>query len=190
MPEKSSHFKHFLDRSLSHVVRWSSKPQHFHESVVDHSFYVAYFTAILCYFLREIDEPIDETKAIKMALVHDMEEIFSGDILGPFKHHDEEVLTAIRKAGEERISKAFEELPKGLSEEFVSLWKENLRHKTKEALVVKLADDLSLVTKCWEETRVGNEFFRGTYEKHVKKLHELDYPWWQKIKDKVLPPLA
>lgn len=189
MPRGSkNHFEHFLDRSLSHVVRFSGNPQHFHESVVEHSFYVAYFTAILCYFIKESGGEIDEAKAMKIALVHDMEESFSGDIRGPFKHHSDEVLRAIRKAGEEAINKVFADLPKRLSKEFIGLWKEDLKQESIEAQVVKVADELSLVAKCSEEVKVGNEFFGHIYGKHLEKLHKVKHPWWKKIKAKVLPP--
>lgn len=181
-------FEHFLDRSLAHVVRFSGNPQHFHETVGEHSFYVAYFTTILCYFLREAGVKVDEARAMKIALVHDMEESFSGDIRGPFKHRSKEVLDAIRKAGREIIPLVFEDLPKDLSREFIALWKEDTEQKTMEAKVVKVADELSLIAKCHEEAKVGNEFFRPIYERHLEKLRDLDHLWWEKIKGKVLPP--
>jgi putative hydrolase of HD superfamily len=180
-------FQHFLDRSLSHVVRFSGKPQHFHESVVEHSFYVTYFVAIICHLLRDEGEEIDEAKALKIALVHDMEEAFSGDIIGPFKHYNAEVLGAIRRTNKKIISQVFEDLPKDIASEFISLWKEDLYQKTKEAQVVKLADDLSQIAKCYEEMKVGNEFFSPIYQGAVDKLTTLKYPWWKKISRKVLP---
>src|SRR3989344_3599901 len=96
-------FNHFLNRSLAHVKRFNSQPQHFPESVAEHTFYVAYFTIILSSFLKRAGEPVDETKAIKLALLHDMEEAISGDILNPFKHYNDEVLSAIRKVNKETI---------------------------------------------------------------------------------------
>ncbi|OGC54789.1 hypothetical protein A2797_00760 [candidate division WWE3 bacterium RIFCSPHIGHO2_01_FULL_48_15] len=188
MPKGSkNHFEHFLDRSLSHVIRFSGNPQHFHETVGEHSFYVAYFTAILSHFLKKKGVKIDEAKAMKIALVHDMEESFSGDIRGPFKHRSKEVLDAIRKAGREIIPLVFDDLPADLGKEFVSLWKEDTQQKTIEAQVVKAADELSLIAKCHEEAKVGNEFFRPIYERHLEKLRETKHPWWKEIKDQILP---
>lgn len=188
MAKKPNHFfEHFLDRSLAHVIRFSGSPQHFHESVGEHSFYVAYFTAIICYFLRKEGVKIDEARAMKIALVHDMEESFSGDIRGPFKHRSKEVLDAIRKAGREIIPTVFEDLPPELAQELVELWKEDTKQRTLEAQVVKLADDLSLIAKCNEEVTVGNAFFHPIFEDHLQKLRGLKHPWWKKIKDNILP---
>ncbi|MBI2592818.1 MAG: HD domain-containing protein [Candidatus Colwellbacteria bacterium] len=180
-------FKHFLDRSLSHVIRFSSHEQHFRESVAEHSFYVTYFVAVICHLLKKAGETIDEAKAIKIALVHDMEEAFTGDIVSPFKHYSEELLSAIRKVNQEVIQEVFEDLPGDLSSDFISLWQEDLEQKTREAQVVKLADKISVVAKAYEEVKAGNEFFKPVYEKHFKELQELDHPWWQKIKGEILP---
>ncbi len=182
----SNIFKHFLNRSLAHIKRFSNEPQHFPESVAEHSFYATYFTSIICHFLKEKGEEVNEAKAIKMALVHDMEESFSGDIIGPFKHYSEELLEAIRKVNQEVIQEVFEDLPKNLSQEFISLWQEELEQKSLESQVVKVADKLSLISKAYEEIKGGNAYFQNTYDKEMEKLEALAYPWWQKIKADLL----
>jgi len=53
--------------------------------------------------------------------------------------------------------------------------------------MVKVADKLSLIAKCAEEVRVGNEFFQEIYEQGIKFLEQYDKPWWQKIKAQILP---
>ncbi len=179
-------FEHFLDRSLAHVVRFNGKPQQFPESVAEHSFYVAYFTSILLYFLKECAEDIDEIKVLKIALIHDMEEAFSGDILTPFKHYNEEIAEAIRKVNRNTIPLMFEDLPKDLSSEFIKLWTEDAEQSSREAQVVKLADKLSLISKCYEETKAGNDYFKPIYDKELEKLKNLEHPWWQKIKKDIL----
>ncbi len=179
-------FEYFLDRSLAHVVRFNGKPQHFTESVAEHSFYVAYFTSILLHFLKNAEEEINEVKALKIALVHDMEEAFSGDILTPFKHYNEEITEAIHKVNRNAIPIMFEDLPKDLSMELIKLWTENAEQNSKEAEVVQLADKLSLISKCYEEIKVGNDYFKPIYERELEKLKNLKHPWWQKIKEDIL----
>jgi len=179
-------FEHFLDRSLAHVVRFNGKPQQFPESVAEHSFYVTYFTTILLHFLKKAGEPVDEAKALKIALVHDMEEAFSGDILTPFKHYNEEILGAIRKVNRDMIPMAFENLPQELGKEMISLWLEDAEQSSKEGQVVKLADKISLISKCYEETKVGNDYFKPIYERELDKLKNISHPWWQKIKENIL----
>lgn len=179
-------FEHIKNRSLAHITRFSAHPQHFEESVAEHSFFTAYITALMCRLLQEQGEKIDATKAISMALVHDMEEMFSGDILGPFKHYSPEVTKAIRKVNIEVIKGAFKGLPESLREHFISLWTEEGKGESIEAQVVKMADRLSLVAKCAEEVKAGNEFFKEIYERQLKVLNEEGQSWWGKIKAKVL----
>lgn len=184
---KASPYEHFLDRSLTHVMRFSSIPQQFQESVAEHSFYVAYFTSIVIYFLKKRKERVDEARALKIALIHDMEEKFSGDILTPFKYYSQELYHAIRKVNRETIPLAFEYLPASLAKDFIAFWKEDADRVTKEAQIVKVADKLSLLSKCKEEITLGNAFFKPIYERELKALDELEWPWWQKIKDEILP---
>src|SRR4030066_1982751 len=104
-------FDYFLNRDLAHVSRFNNRPQHFPESVAEHSFYVAYFVLIICSLLEKKKIKVDTKKALAMALIHDSEEAFSGDILNPFKHFNEKVFSAIREVNKETIGEMFADLP-------------------------------------------------------------------------------
>lgn len=179
-------FSHIQNRSLAHVMRFNLKPQHFPESVADHSYFCAYIVSILCHLLLQAEVRVDTQKALEMALVHDMEEMFSGDIVTPFKHYSQEMEAAIRKVNKEMISDVFADLPCELANHYIALWNEEGVGETIEAQVVKVADKLSLIAKCAEEIRVGNEFFQEIYDQGIKFLEQYDKPWWQKIKAQIL----
>ena len=70
---------------------------------------------------------------------------------------------------------------------YISLWNEDSKGESMEAKVVKVADRLSLLSKCAEEVKVGNGFFENIYETQFQLLRDLDASWWKKIKDQVLP---
>lgn len=179
-------FDHILNRSLAHVTRFNNRPQHFEESVAEHSFYVAYITQVLCWLLTEEKVKIDTKGAIQMALIHDQEEGFSGDILNPFKHFNPKVERAIKEVNKETINMMFENLPPKMGKDFVNLWHEETERDSIESEVVKVADTLSLIAKCYEEMEAGNNYFAGIYKKEIKNLRSLSHPWWKKIKDLVL----
>lgn len=183
-------FAHLQKRSLAHIVRFSAHAQNFPESVAEHSFFVAYITSVLCQLLKRKKVKIDSEKAVTMALVHDMEEMFSGDILGPFKHYSPEVTGAIRKVNEFLVKEVFAGLPDQLVSQFVSLWNEEGEQKAIEAQVVKVADRLSLIGKCSEEMKGGNQFFKPIYVKALASLKRYNKPWWKKIKNEVLEDKA
>jgi len=115
-----------------------------------------------------------------------MEEMFSGDIVTPFKHYSSEVEDAIKKVNKELIGEVFAGLPAELAEHYIALWNEEGAGQSIEAQVIKVADKLSLIAKCAEEVHVGNEFFQEIYDLGIKFLQEYDKPWWQKIKEKIL----
>ena len=179
-------FEHLLNRSLAHVTRFNNRPQHFEESVAEHSFYVAYFTQIVCWLITENGVKVDTKKAIQMALIHDQEEGFSGDILNPFKHFNKKVSEAIKEVNKETISMMFENLPSKMSKDFINLWHEDSKRDSIESQVVKVADNLSLISKCYEEMEAGNNYFSSIYRREIKNLKNLSYPWWKKIRDQVL----
>lgn len=129
---------------------------------------------------------IDTHKAVTMALIHDSEEGFSGDILNPFKHFNEKIASAIREVNEETVGLMFEELPANLSKDLIDLWHEEQRRDSIESQVVKLSDSLSLISKCFEEIEAGNSNFHEIYRKEIKKISGQKYPWWKKIRDDVL----
>lgn len=185
--EEPNVFRHILNRSLAHVMRFNLKPQHFPESVADHSYFTAYIASILAGILEKKGIELNKEKALAMALVHDMEEMFSGDIVTPFKYHSAEVTEAIQKVNRELIGDVFSDLPEDMASHFVSLWNEEGKGETIEAQVVKVSDKLSLIAKCAEEVRVGNEFFKEIYDNGMRFLREYDKPWWRDIKDEVLP---
>jgi len=132
-------------------------------------------------------EKVDKEKALTMALMHDIEESFSGDIIGPFKHRSKEVNEAIKKVNKEVIKEVFDTIPSSLSDHYVGLWNEEGEGKTIEAQIVKKADKLALIAKCKEEIKAGNGFFKKTYERELELLSEDDHDWWKKIKEQFLP---
>ena len=183
---KRKFFDHFLNRNLAHVVRFNNRPQHFPESVAEHSYYVAYFTSLLTAVMLKTGQKVDSSKAVQMALIHDAEEGFSGDILNPFKHYNQKVFQAIREVNREMITEMFTDLPEDLTKEIVDLWKEENASTSLEAQVVKIADKLSLLSKCHEEISAGNNYFKEIYTREIKELKTLSWPWWVKIRAKVL----
>ena len=179
-------FEHFLNRDLAHVTRFNNRPQHFPESVAEHSFYVAYFVLILCSLLEKKKVRVDTKKALAMALIHDTEEAFSGDILNPFKHFNEKVFQSIREVNKQMIGEIFTDLPENLGSELVDLWNEENASKSREAQIVKVADKLQLLSKCFEEIQAGNSYFDEIYKHSLFELKKLNLPWWRKIRIEVL----
>jgi len=179
-------YDHLLNRALAHVTRFNNRPQHFEESVAEHSFYVAYFALIICNFLEKKKIQIDTKKVLQMALIHDAEEGFSGDILTPLKHFNKKVHKAIVDVNKQMIGEAFDGLPSDLQKSLVGFWNEEQAAVSIGAQIVKVADKLSLLSKCFEEIQAGNTYFEEIYKWQLSSLKKLDHPWWKKIRDSIL----
>lgn len=181
-----SFFDYFRNRNLAHVKRFNNRPLLFPESVAEHSFYVAHYTQLICWLLNQKKVKVDTEKAVSMALIHDSEEGFSGDILNPFKHFNHRISRAIAEVNEETVGLMFEELPKELSKHLIDLWHEEQRRESIESQVVKLADSLSLISKCFEEIEAGNSNFHEIYRREMRNIISLKHPWFTKIKSEIL----
>lgn len=118
------------------------------ESVAEHSWRVA---MLALFFAKDLK--LDESKLVKMSLIHDLGEVIIGDIKWEqgkkviasqeIKHQDEE----------KAIRKLFRDNPS--FKEYIDLWKEFNEQKTKEAKLVKEFDKLEMVVQALEYQREG-----------------------------------
>ena len=109
-------------------------PHEVAETVAEHTFEVAFLTFLITETLAKHGVSIDQGKALKIAIIHDLPESISGDIVRWSKNQISSSLT--NKLDRE----ALREL--GL-EDYVTLVEELNDCKSLEACIVKLADNLS-----------------------------------------------
>lgn len=105
------------------------------ESVAEHS----WRAALMAYFLQDEFSELDMTKVIKMCLIHDLGEAFTGDIPSFDKTKEDE-------AREEELLYAWlAQLPKPLSDEMRSLFDEMAARESQEAKLFKAIDGMEAV---------------------------------------------
>ena len=120
---------------LKDVTRhsWTAKGRH--ESTAEHTFRIALFA----YFIKDEFPDIDSDKVIKMCLIHDLGEAFTGDIPSFYK-------TSLDEDREEDMLFGWvASLPDPLSSEMASLYAEMKELKTPEAKLYKALDNLEAV---------------------------------------------
>lgn len=126
------------------------------ESIAEHSFGVAVVASYLVDDLRAKGETVDGERVLRMALVHDLAEVFTGDVPMPAK--SEALRDALAAAEEATLARV---LPPAQ----LALWKEAESGTTLEARIVKAADKLQMLVKAltYTEQRRGSlaEFFEG-----------------------------
>ena len=104
-----------------------------HESDAEHSWHLATFLLLL----EDDLEDVDFKKILKIALIHDLPEIFSGDT-NPYRGDTKNKEENEKKAAQ----RLFSVLPDGIKEKFEDLFKEYLDQNTIESRIVKSADKL------------------------------------------------
>jgi 5'-deoxynucleotidase YfbR-like HD superfamily hydrolase len=139
-------------RRLSHVVRFSSIPVSVPENVAEHSFYVALYAIIIHKTLRPND--VDIVGAIILgAILHDLAEAKTGDVVRTFKYSSDALKKEIDKAEHVIIS----QFP-ALILDIYNLHKhiESDDHAYVSS-VIKAADFMSLHQYMVREIRRGNQ---------------------------------
>ena len=103
-----------------------------HESVAEHS----WMMTLMAFFMKDEFPEVDMDKVIKMCIIHDLGEAFTGDIPTFDK-------TEANEQTEEKLLYAWvNTLPENYSTEMTALYKEMVRRETIEAKVYKAIDGL------------------------------------------------
>ena len=106
-----------------------------HESVAEHSWRLA----LMAYWLRDDFPEADMDKLIRMCLIHDLGEAFTGDIPTFLK-------TAADEAKEEDLLFAWvDSLPEPFRSEMAALYREMAARETLEAKIFKALDNMEAV---------------------------------------------
>ena len=120
---------------LKDTTRHSFTPGGRHESVAEHTFR----TALMAYFVKDEFPEANIDKVIKMCLIHDLGEIFTGDIPAFDKKSSDE-------ATEEKLLLEWvEKLPSPYNNEMCALYEEMKALNTIEAKIFKALDGLEAV---------------------------------------------
>ena len=103
-----------------------------HESVAEHS----WMMTLMAFFMRDEFKDVDMDKVIRMCIIHDLGEVFTGDIPTFLK-------TSSNEETEENLLNSWvNTLPEDYRNEMLSLYDEMNERKTKEAKVYKAIDSL------------------------------------------------
>ena len=163
------------------------------ESIADHTFRMA----ILAWILGSLKN-LNTNKIVKMALVHDLCEVYAGDTTPyePFlkKIKNEKELEKLLKtwpklSQKEKIKfakekfkkelkalkKILKKLPKYLQKEMVALWLEYEKGLTKEGRFVKQLDRVENLIQAFEYLKEGNKFAIS--------------PWWEQKEELIDEPI-
>jgi len=158
----------FLEKidAFKNVERHTSvKGRKARENDAEHSWHMAMWFLI---FKDFFNVKINGEKVLKMILIHDLPEIYAGDMLA-YKKGDKQ-----REKEAKSAKKLFSEMPDKLSKEYMKLWNEYEKGKTKEAKIAKSFDKLqpflqSISTKgvIWRKKKITYDMIDDNKRKHM-----------------------
>ena len=151
---------------LSCILRFNNTPRIASENVAEHSYYVAFLSMLIGDYLESTGVKVDRLRLIQMALLHDIEESISGDILAPIKQG------MFREVLDKENIKNIAMLTGGLGdgEKYSKLWREVVDEETLEAKIIKLMDRMSCIIYCIREIHLGNRYFKAILECEAKNI--------------------
>lgn len=163
---------------MSYVNRYSSFPVHRRENVAEHSYWVAMIALLIARDLNTQGNDFDLGVILERALLHDVDECVSGDIIRSFKYSTDELHDAIDDAAEINVRELTSKMGRGVGNELAHAWREakNVSHAGD---IVKFADMAAVAFYCREEHQTGNRAIMPTlkeaYEEwfHVFHNHPL-----------------
>lgn len=120
---------------LKDTTRHCYTSQGRHESVAEHT----WMMSLMAFFLRDEFPEVDFDKVMKMIIIHDLGECFTGDIPA-FEKQDQD-----RQHEEQLLLNWVKTLPAPYAEEILALYEEMEARKTIEAKVYKAIDSLEAV---------------------------------------------
>ena len=153
---------------FKHVERKNYKTNDAQENDAEHSWHLAMF---LILFEKELPEDADMTKMLKLALMHDLCELYAGDTCafddeGHKNKYDREL---------ESAKKLFSQLPDDLNQEFMDLFDEYEHSTTKEAKIVKSFDKMQPLLQNmavggigWRKNNITIEMVDNYKRKHMQ----------------------
>ncbi len=117
---------------LKGVLRTAWQSSGRQESTAEHSWRLALFASIM---LEEFPE-LDSTRTLIMCLIHDLGEIYEGDISAALLPDADKKLEVEHRA----VVEVFSLLPDKLKEKYLAIWQEYVDGVSAEALFVKAMD--------------------------------------------------
>lgn len=139
---------------LKDTTRHCYTPGGRHESVAEHS----WRAALMAYLMKDEFPEADMDKVVRMLLIHDLGECFTGDIPTFAKTEEHE------KTEEKLLNAWLSTLPEPFSSEMAMLYREMEERKTLEAKIYKCIDGLEAVIS-------HNESDISTWEDHEYQLN-------------------
>ncbi len=144
---------------MRYVYRFQACRVNDRESIIEHTGFVGLYAMLIAAYVEETTQNlrVDYRILMQRAMLHDVEEVVTGDFPRPYKYSNE----ALKKALDEAAPFAFREVISGLVDKrtqgiFGKVW-EDAKADDLEGHILLLADFLSALSYIVQEVQAGNK---------------------------------
>lgn len=163
--------------------------KHRKENSVEHSWHLAMFVIL---FEKDLPKELNFEKMLKMALIHDLVEIYAGDTFA----FDPDGIKGKKEREQKAAEKLFSQLPEDLNKELMDLFYEYEKRESQESKFVKSFDQIQPILqnltsegKSWKEHNIKYETVDNVKRKnmtHNELILEIYEKLMKEAKDKEL----
>ena len=161
-------------RRINHIRRYSSYPVLRQENVAEHSFWCSFYAYTIGLEINQKNktEIVNIGILLEKAMLHDLEESQTGDMIRTFKYADEVARERLKIVEKGLLKKAllFHE---EVGEHIMKSW-ESSKDETIEGKIVSFSDLICVYLYCFDEIKIGNSFMFSVLKEamiHLRK-HE------------------
>jgi 5'-deoxynucleotidase YfbR-like HD superfamily hydrolase len=158
--------------NLENIKRYNSLDVVHEESVAEHTYMVSIISRYLCdiFGIRDRSKIL---RILEMSLIHDVGEIYVGDVLHSVKRMFPDIKKAYKFAELKSLELTFSKSSDDMKDYYKNLLIEFEESKTLESLVVRLADLISVYVYAMREEYIGNLFGRKLRDEVWEEIVEV-----------------
>lgn len=137
---------------LKDTFRYSAQPVISRENVAEHSFWTAMIGITIAYEVS--GNQLMVSRVALKAIVHDIEECMTGDLVRDMKYANPDTREAIAKVEKEFIGRLLTPMEE-TGQRILNEWRD-AKDNTMAGQIVRLSDTLSVIQYCTKEMELGN----------------------------------
>jgi len=161
---------------ISTIKRYNTRRVVFPQSVMEHIGSTALIAMVISDYFNSIGIKNNTERVIRLALVHDLDEVVSGDIPHDAKYQMGDASEVLRKSLENLSVSTFDTMMKKIVSfgnvhyQIVGAYSEYKARKTVESEIVKLADFLDVYLYSENELAVGNSYIKPEHDNSYNRF--------------------
>jgi 5'-deoxynucleotidase YfbR-like HD superfamily hydrolase len=150
---------------MRYVYRFQGCRVYDRESIAEHTAFVSMYAMLISNEMQRGGYAINWRELMTRSVVHDMEEILTGDFPRPYKYSNDKLRAALEEAAPVAFYAVIKDIHTGanafdINADLLEVWS-NAKDDTTEGKIIAIADFLSALSFIVQEVQAGNRSMNG-----------------------------